>query len=104
MSQRQTNLLWTPEMETALLEELLSQSRMEKRSDQGWKREAWEAVRHRVQMMYTGPLTITIDQVKNKETSYRSKYKEFTFLEENSGFGLENGRITAPESVWESLI
>ena len=43
------HLVWSPLMESALLEELLQQDRNGKRSDQGWKREVWEAVRTRVQ-------------------------------------------------------
>ena len=98
-SQSFIKLVWTSEMETTLVEELVEQTRLGKRSDQGWKREAWEAVRTKIQSVYTGPIHITIDQVKNKENIYYARYKEFVFLENNSGFGYKDDRFTAPNNI-----
>lgn len=80
-SQNKNHLTWIPNIETVLLEKLFPQSRIGKHSDQSWKRETWEAVYQHIQLTYSSPVTILIDQLKNKETIYHSRFKEFVFLE-----------------------
>lgn len=97
---------WTPQMIQVLFTELLEQAQDGKRADSGFKKEAWDSVLREVQLVYTGPLTIPLQKVKQKEQTFKGYYKDWKFLRDQSGFGWdeETGMITASNQAWNDII
>jgi Myb/SANT-like DNA-binding domain len=87
-----------------LLNELIQQVEAGKRSDSGFKKEAWVAV-----TVYVNTLTIasiTLEQCKNKVDMLKGYWKGFNWLRDQSGFGYneETGLIKVLYNVWENVI
>jgi hypothetical protein len=101
---RHTTLRWTPEMQEALLVTLLDQCRAGKRADSGFKKEAWVAVLVAVQAITTA--SINEKQVKSRIDWFKSMWKEWCALEDNSGFGWDEPTqlFTAEDSVWKEYL
>ena len=59
-------LIWSPEMMLTFLRVLEEQDNLGKRSDTGWKPEAWNECRDTVQQVYTGTGQITVNKLKSK--------------------------------------
>ena len=97
---------WTAEMIHTLFTELLEQAQDGKRADSGFKKEAWDSVLKEVQAVYTGPYTIPLQKVKQKEQTFKRYYKDWKFLRDQSGFGWdeETAMITAPDQAWDDVI
>jgi hypothetical protein len=89
-----------------LFAELLEQAQDGKRADSGFKKEAWDSVLREVQAVYTGPYTIPLQKVKQKEQTFKRYYKDWKFLRDQSGFGWdeETGMITASDQAWDDVI
>jgi hypothetical protein len=89
-----------------LFTELLEQTHDGKRADSGFKKEAWDSVLQEVQRVYTGSYTIPLQRVKAKEQTYKSLYKDWKFLRDQSGFGWdeETRMITASDQAWNDII
>jgi hypothetical protein len=97
-------VLWTFEIEEALVNELVQQIERGKQADSRYKKEAWvtaitqvELVIHRV---------VTLEQCKNKIDTMKGHWRLFSWLKEQSGFGYnkETGLIEALYNVWENAI
>jgi hypothetical protein len=103
-SARQSTLRWTHEMQEALLVTLLDQCRAGKRADSGFKKEAWVAVLVAVQAITTSP--INEKQAKSRIDWFKSMWKEWCALEDNSGFGWDEPTqlFTAEDSVWKEYL
>jgi hypothetical protein len=97
---------WTTEMIHVLFTELLDQAQDGKRADSGFKKEAWDSVLREVRAVYIGPLTITLQKVKQKEQTFKGYYKDWKFLRAQSGFGWdeEMQMITASDRAWDDII
>jgi hypothetical protein len=80
------SLIWTNIMEETLFNELLEQDHNGKRADMEFKTEAWAVVRDAVQEVYLGRLVIEVSQLKNKESNYKTLYKDWKWLKEQLGF------------------
>ena len=93
-------LLWTDAAETTLLATLCDQVDIGKRSENGYKKEAWDAV---VRALSVEGFTCTNDQAKNKNNGLKSRYRTWTELSTQSGFGWndETERFEASEEVWD---
>ena len=103
-SERYTTQRWTPEMQEALLVTLLDQCRAGKRADSGFKKEAWVVVLIAVQAI--SPSSISDRQVKSRVDWFKSLWKEWCALEDNSGFGWDEPTqlFTAEDSVWKEYL
>ncbi len=97
---------WSLAMHAALLETLCDQCRLGKRSDSGFKKEAWVAVISTVQEAYLGSHILTEVQVRSKGDWYKAMWKEWVQLDDNSGFGWEESTQlhTASDDVWKRYI
>src|SRR5258705_1297238 len=105
-SDREDRIEWTLEMVNTLFTELLDQALDGKRSDSGFKKEAWDTVRESVQLVYSGPYTIPVTKIKQKEQLFKGYYKDWKFLRDQSGFEWdeETRMITASNQVWDTLL
>ena len=71
-----------------LFDELFQQNNLGKRADMGFKAEAWEVVKERVQAVYDNgnppliPMTIQAKQLKTKEANYRSLWRDWRWLKD----------------------
>ena len=72
------------DMERTLLEVLLEQANNKKWADNSFKKKVWSAAEAAVQGLYSG---LTYDQAKNKVDSYKTKWKAWIKLNQQSGFG-----------------
>jgi hypothetical protein len=102
--ERHTTQRWTPEMQEALLVTLLDQCKAGKRADSGFKKEAWVVVLIAVQTI--SPSLISDRQVKSRVDWFKSLWKEWCALEDNSGFGWDEPTqlFTAEDSVWKEYL
>ena len=91
-------------MQEALLVTLLDQCRAGKRADSGFKKEAWVVVLIAVQTI--SPSLISDRQVKSRVDWFKSLWKEWCALEDNSGFGWDEPTqlFTAEDSVWKEYL
>jgi hypothetical protein len=91
-------------MQEALLVTLLDQCRAGKRADSGFKKEAWVAVLVAVQAITISP--INEKQAKSRIDWFKSMWKEWCALEDNSGFGWDEPTqlFTAEDSVWKEYL
>lgn len=81
---------WTAEMIKAMLETLRAQAVKEKRSDGGWKSDAWTATRDAVIVASWEKAELSVEQVKSKLDSLKMLWKEWVSLSKQSGFGFNN--------------
>lgn len=83
-------------MEEALIDGLiLAACANGKRSDSGYKREAWEHCKKKVQEACYSGQTITRDQLKNKHDTFKREYKTWKELSNLSGFAVnEDGTVS----------
>jgi hypothetical protein len=63
-------------MEETLFNELHRQDRLRKRADIEFKLKACTVVCNTVQNVYIEPIVIEISQLKNKESNYKTLYKD----------------------------
>ena len=91
-------------MQEALLVALLDQCRAGKRADSGFKKEAWSAVLVEVQAITTSQ--VNEKQLKSRVDWFKSMWKEWSALEDNSGFGWDEPTqlFTAEDSVWREYL
>jgi hypothetical protein len=93
-------------MQEALLVTLLDQCRAGKRADSGFKKEAWVVVLIAVQTI--SPSLISDRQVKSRVDWFKSLWKEWCALEDNSGFGWDEptqlSTAAAEDSVWKEYL
>ena len=89
----------TPEIQEALLNTLLDQYRVSKYTDSGFKKEAQSTVLVVVQTISTSQ--ISNKQIKSRVDWFKSMWKEWCTLEDNSGFGWDEPTqlFTAEDSV-----
>lgn len=108
---RLKGLVWTAEMEQALLESLWDQIAAGNRTESGFKRDAWEAVCQAVQdktRMITGDQNFRIakQQVQNKYGTFRSLYKTWKALAREEGFEWSShlDHYRASEAAWDKFL
>ena len=73
----QFTLIWTAPMVAVLWKVLVEQHHLGKRSDTGWKNEAWTAAQEAIQCMYKGgnEHRISVEKIKGKvDAIYTSFY------------------------------
>ena len=106
------SLYWTDPMVEALLEALIEQVRLGKRSDSGFKAEAYKAALPKVREQMIperyegGYLCAEIAKLRAKVASLKTLYGAFLKLLNESGFGkdAESGLITADDEVWDRYL
>ena len=86
-------------MEAALAESLIHASNCGQRSDNSWKKSAWEQAKIRVQAV-PGPSIVTIPGLKHKVDAWKKDWKIWDHLTSQSGFGVnEDGCVVADEDA-----
>ncbi|KAJ3112696.1 hypothetical protein HDU96_004293 [Phlyctochytrium bullatum] len=99
------NLRWTNEQVRRMLEVLWEQIQRGKRSDTGYKSEAWKAIVAVLEAEFP-PLRFESAKVKAKFNCERKRWMVFKTIRDNSGFGIDptTGIVTATTAVWDDLI
>ena len=105
-------LVWTEPMVEAFLEALIEQVRLGKRSESGFKPEAYAYALPKVQARmipenYKGEcLCADRNKVRAKVSSLKALYAAYEKLLEESGFGrdAETGLIIADDDVWDPYL
>ena len=89
-----------------LFTELLNQAQDGKRADLGFKKEAQDSMLREVRAVYIGPLTITLQKVKQKEQTFKGYYKDQKFLRAQSSFRQdeETQMITTLDRAQDDII
>lgn len=92
-------------MEGALYNELLAQTLIGLRADNGFKKAAWIAACAAVDLV-SNQRPVLVQQCKNKADNGKALYKELKWLQNNSGFGWddETGMVQASDDVWDAII
>ena len=95
---------WTIEMEATMYSTLCIQVQLGKRADSGFKKEAWQAVNKAI--LEASGVIITTKQCKSKADAQKALWREFNWLKDQSGFGIdrETGLITARDQAWRDVI
>lgn len=94
-------------MTETLLETLKVQQDRGKRSDSGWKSEAWTIARDAViHVSLKDKANPTISQVKNKVDNLKMLWKEWVELGKTSGFGWNEVKqlYEADNNVWDNYL
>jgi hypothetical protein len=99
------SVTWSDQMEAAMFHELINQANNGKRADSGLKREAWVAACTVVRAV-SGGQDVSIDQCKSKVEGQKARWRDFHWLQSQSGFGYNEGSglITAGDQAWEDII
>lgn len=100
-----TKFWWSHSMEGALYNELLAQTLIGLRADNGFKKAAWIAACAAVDLV-SNQRPVLVQQCKNKADNGKALYKELKWLQNNSGFGWddETGMVQASDDVWDAII
>jgi hypothetical protein len=95
---------WTVEMEALMYSTLCTEVQRGKRADNGFKKEAWLAVCKAI--LDTFQVTVTIDQCKSKADNQKAQWRDYNWLRNQSGFGINEatGLIEAGEGAWADVI
>jgi hypothetical protein len=103
-TRRAMPLQWTEEAEELLLSTLVVQANIGKRSDTGYKPEAWEACI--CQLKLDLDFVCTRDQAKGKNNTLKAHFKSWCELGKQSGFGWDEDiqRYVADEDVWRDYL
>jgi hypothetical protein len=93
-------------MRHAFFCEMLDQVKDRQAADSGFKKTAWITALAEVNMLYKGPGVVSIDSARSIEQRWKSRYKDFKFLREQSGFGWDEdtGIVTASDQAWDDII
>ncbi|MCJ1465730.1 hypothetical protein MMC07_004349 [Pseudocyphellaria aurata] len=100
-------IIWTAEMTEALLETLKAQLDLGKRSDKGWKPEAWNAAQVSVaRASPRGTVPPSTAQVKSKLDNIKLLFKEWKALAKQSEFcwNEQTELYEAGDYVWENYL
>ncbi|KAF1934704.1 hypothetical protein EJ02DRAFT_460974 [Clathrospora elynae] len=73
-------LTWTPLMERALLESLVAEGKRGQRSDNGYKKTAWETVRSELQHVAGPAKIVNTASCKIKLDSFKKDFREYVQL------------------------
>ena len=95
---------WTSVMEEALVNELVQQVEQGKRTNSGFKKEAWTIAI--TQVKHTTNWVVTLEQCKNKIDTMKGRWRLFNWLKEQSRFGYneEIGLVEASYDVQENIV
>lgn len=95
---------WSVEMEALMYSTLCIQVGLGKRADNGFKKEAWQAVNKAILDAFR--VVITTQQCKSKADSHKGLWREYNWLKDQSGFGINEytGLIEAGEQAWADII
>jgi predicted nucleic acid-binding protein len=95
---------WTLSKDAYLVEQLKAQQDAGKRSDTGWKKEAWKGVINAFNAHFD--LENNINQLKSRTNQLKKQYKTMKKLREQSGFGWDDllHVVTADDDVWDQYL
>ncbi|CAK4094204.1 unnamed protein product [Aphanomyces euteiches] len=102
-TQDTTRASWSNERDEFLVTALQAQVVKGKRSDSGYKKEAWVEVTAAFNDRFG--TTYHVSKIKSRLDCLKRDYKDVKYLRKNSGFGYngELGLPTAPDDVWTSI-
>ncbi|KAH0611588.1 uncharacterized protein H6S33_010853 [Morchella sextelata] len=94
---------WDDDKDRLVLKLLLKQIKAGKRSDSGFKKEAWVQITAEFNLVFP---TCEKEQIKTRVTTLKRRLDVFQRLCENSGFGWDSEKKipTAPNDVWDSYL
>jgi Myb/SANT-like DNA-binding domain len=100
-----TGSKWTQEKQAWLVDMLLEADNNGKRSDNGWKKEAWEKIRVEFSERFHGN-QYDVQTLKNGWFSLRKAFLMVKTLRSQSGFGWDEGLqiVTASNDVWTAYL
>lgn len=103
---KNTRISWSAEMTEALLETLKQQDDAGKRSDTGWKPEAWTKVQDAVKRASRNTENPSVPQLKVKVNNLKLLWREWVELGKASGFGWNEEReiYEAHDYVWDNYV
>ncbi len=100
---RKPRASWIDAKERVLLETLENAVLDGEGGDNGFKPQTWTCVVRAVNACH--PVSeYTEASVKNKVQELRNEFARYKRLSEHTGFGLENGILTAGDQTWENVI
>src|SRR6266498_1791083 len=94
---------WTHQMKLFLIELLKDHDVPGFRTQNAWSKEAWTNIVCRLNQKFC--VSLSINQVKQKEQDLKKDYRSVKDLMAESGFGWDSERmmVEAPPSVWASF-
>ncbi|XP_058088658.1 uncharacterized protein At2g29880-like [Magnolia sinica] len=103
-SYRATKIKWTGTMYQVLFDTLIEQIALGRNGDNGFKREAYQAVADAVHRRTQ--ILLTWQNVQNKLRYHKREYGDIKDMLAASGFGWDSERmvVMAPDEVWEEYL
>ncbi|XP_058108674.1 uncharacterized protein At2g29880-like [Magnolia sinica] len=103
-SYRAQKIKWTNAMDEVMLNTLLEQIALGRKSDNGFKREAYQAAAE--QVSNETHVCVNWSNVVNRMKYHKKCYNDVKDMLSASGFGWDNERkvVTAPDEVWEAYL
>jgi hypothetical protein len=104
-SKHLSRLIWSEEMQEALVEYLYATFKSGRSSDNSFKKGDFAIAATKVSRVHTGPAPVTPDHCKNKWGDLKAKWKHWLKLSEMSGFGWDEDTqlYKADDYVWDRL-
>ncbi|KAF4033625.1 Myb/SANT-like DNA-binding domain [Phytophthora infestans] len=95
---------WDLDMDVFLVEAMTDQAKAGKRADSGFKKEAWVAVHESMNERFNKELTI--QQIKTRVQTLKSKYTTISHMLRVSGFGWDTNHnvVLVHDDVWDRYV
>ncbi|KAF4032724.1 Myb/SANT-like DNA-binding domain [Phytophthora infestans] len=95
---------WDLDMDVFLVEAMTDQEKAGKRADSGFKKEAWVAVHESMNERFNKELTI--QQIKTRVQTLKSKYTTISHMLRVSGFGWDTNHnvVLVHDDVWDRYV
>ncbi|EEY55974.1 uncharacterized protein PITG_08721 [Phytophthora infestans T30-4] len=95
---------WDLDMDVFLVEAMTDQAKTGKRADSGFKKEAWVAVHESMNERFNKELTI--QQIKTRVQTLKSKYTTISHMLRVSGFGWDTNHnvVLVHDDVWDRYV
>jgi hypothetical protein len=99
--------VWTPELTARLINSVLDQViRLGASYEGNFKKAVWNRIVALFNSGLAGSVTRDRKQLQSKMNDIKKKYKAYSAMKNNSGFGWDptSDMLTAPEAVWKDII
>ncbi|XP_052134880.1 L10-interacting MYB domain-containing protein-like [Oryza glaberrima] len=94
---------WSHQMKLFLIQQLKDHDVPGFRTHNAWSKDAWTSIVSQLNCKFG--VSLTVNQVKQKEQDLKKDYRSVKDLVTESGFGWDNERmmVDAPDSVWDTF-
>jgi hypothetical protein len=99
--------VWTPQLTARLINSVLDQViRLGASYEGNFKKAVWNRIVALFNSGLAGSVTRDRKQLQSKMNDIKKKYKAYSAMKNNSGFGWDptSDTLTAPEAVWKDII